>query len=77
MAPTRKAAHAFARNFYGHTYYLSPQEQKIPIICRKSQTAEDYAAYSDVFPDKKAIANYKHCQSLQREQDAALALINK
>ena len=52
----RKAAQAFARNFYQHNYYLCPQEKNPSHISKKPRTAEDYAAYHDIFPDAKTIA---------------------
>ena len=41
------------------------------------KTAEDYTDYADIFPDKKTIAKHKHGQALERECDAAKALMNK
>ena len=59
-------------------YYLSPQEKNFDHVPKKPKIADDYAAYSDVFPDTKTIANHnKNSQALQREQGAAIALINK
>ena len=52
--------------------------RKIPITFQKKpKTTDDNAAYSGVFPDTKTIANHKHSQPLQREQDTAITLINK
>ena len=73
----RLAAQTFSKSFYGHTYYLNPSEKHPKYVTKKPRNADDYALYSDVFPDKKSIVNYKHSQSLQREVDAANALINK
>ena len=58
----RIAAETFCKIFYGYQYYLSINE--------KTQQ------YSDVFPDAKTIRNYKHDQALEREADAAIALLN-
>ena len=73
----RLAAQAFSKSFYGHNYYLNPSEKNPNHETKKPRKADDYAFYNDVFPDKKTIVKYKHSQSLQREADAANALINK
>ena len=73
----RLAAQAFSKFFYEHNYYLNPSEKHPNYETKNPRKAEDYAFYSDVFPDKKSIVNYKHSQSLQCEVDAANALINK
>ena len=73
----RLAAQAFSKYFYGHSYYLNPSEKDPEYKSKKPRKADEYASYNDVFPDKKTIVNYKHCQSLQREVEAAEALINK
>ena len=51
----RRAAQAFAKNFYGHNYYLSPLEKNPNDISKKPKSADDYAAYANVFPDIKTI----------------------
>ena len=73
----RLAAQAFSKHFYGHEYYLNPSEEDTTYKTKKPRKADDYAFYKYVLPDKKTIVNYKHSQSLQREADAAKALINK
>ena len=49
----RLAAQAFAKTFYGHIYYLNPSEKHTKYETKKPRKADDYAFYSDVFPDKK------------------------
>ena len=73
----RLAAQAYSKNWYNHTYYLSYREKYPEQEIKKPRTAEDYALYSDIYPDTKTIANHKHGQSLYREYEAASALINK
>ena len=56
----RLAAQAFVKTFYGDNYYLYPSEKHTNYETKKPRTADDYAFYSDIFPDKKSIVNYKH-----------------
>ena len=70
---TRKSSQSstgFSKKFYGHNYYLSYKENY-------PEQDEDYADYADIFPAKITIAKHKHDQALERECDAAKALMNK
>ena len=61
----KRSAQAFAKHFYHHDYYFSPNEKDPLFTSKKPRSAADYAVYADVFPDDKTIANYKHSQALQ------------
>ena len=73
----KRSAQAFAKHFYHHEYYLSPQEKDPMYESKRPWSAEDYAAYKDVFLDDKTIAYHKHGQALTKEQHAAHSLKNK
>ena len=73
----RKAAQVFAKNFYHHHYYLSAGEKYPSSMQKRPRSKSDYAIYNDIFPSTRTISDYKHSQSLQKEQDAAYALKNK
>ena len=53
----RKAAQTFSINFYGHNYYLSCKEKNAEQAPKMLKTAEDFADYADIFPDKKRLQN--------------------
>ena len=59
MSPekARKTAQAFLKNFYDHNYYLSYNEKYPEQAPKMRKTAEDYADYADIFPDKKRLQN--------------------
>ena len=70
--------------WYGHMYYLSPEEQQKfepstnteETNAKKPRTADDYARYRYVIPSAKVVGDHKHDKALKKEITAAEALGN-
>ena len=71
---SRLACQTFAKEFYGHIYYIDPKEKNPEHQAKRPKNNADYYDYKDVFPSNKTIAYFKHDISLKREFECATSL---
>ena len=80
---TRTAFQVVCQLWYGHRYYLTPDEQQQfeqptenLTTSKKPRSADEYARYKYVIPSARVVGDFKHNKALQKEVFAAKKLGN-